>query len=235
MFSFIDKIVEFFTNDSVSLSRKITVPLVVIIILLFINDYYGFTYYFFNSREADYIVQLEKAKQSCAKDSVVYKHFDKMMIDALNRKNVFQLFSGLFRSSSSGSVSPPRLGGTVLESTYKRNVGERKPLFDFLPLCKRNQLWHTITSSLSLLLLFPVILVTIPVLFFSGKLSNNAPVIIGLLIFLCFISFLVWLFQWSFGLIPVLFGRAYLNYSIQVLVNVAIMIFGYKIIKKNTK
>jgi thiamine transporter ThiT len=36
---------------------------------------------------------------------------------------------------------------------------------------------------------------------------------IGLLVFL------IWLTQWLFGLIPVILGRAYINYIIQLLLN----------------
>ncbi|WP_163729631.1 hypothetical protein [Parabacteroides sp. 52] len=79
----------------------------------------------------------------------------------------------------------------------------------------RSKLWHTVTSSF----LFIFALILMPFLLFDEKKKINSDFIIGLLFVVIFFGFLIWLWQYLFGLIPVIYGKPWINYIVNILIN----------------
>jgi hypothetical protein len=232
-------VINFFENERVSLSKKITVPLLVIMALLCINDIYGITYYFSSGLEADYIVKIENAKRECASDSLVYRHFDDMMKEAMQRKTMFEKFYSLFNNASFSkeqNIASPILGGIVGKTLQPQNTfnSDKNQPFKYeniFPKWKGNQLFHTITSSLSLIILCIVLLISFPILLFSKE-QNKLSVIVSVIFLLGVLASFIWLTQWLFGLVPIILERAYINYTIQFILNINCIIF---LVKKTLK
>lgn len=70
MGDFLNKIWDFFSNERVSLTPKITIPLFLIIIVFLFVDYYGFFYYYANSKKIEYLSKIEEAKERCSSFNV---------------------------------------------------------------------------------------------------------------------------------------------------------------------
>lgn len=206
----IKKIINFFESEKVSAFRKIAIPALVVIVLLSLDNILGISYYWVKGMKIDYIVKIEEAKTKCKSDSIPLSQFNSMMEDAINRRNVFQWFSSLFENSNIGKTK--KMDVTTDDGSFLSIV---KTIF---PTLGRNQLWHTITSSLLwIIFLFILLLILFFSPFFVEK--DRLSIIMGMLIGIGLLVFLIWLTQWLFGLIPVILGRAYINYIIQLLLN----------------
>lgn len=92
MSELISKIWNFFESDKVSISRKITIPILFFLAAWVIDDMGGFSYQFTNSQKLDYLVKIEKTKEQFQKDTVVCSLLDKMKFDLIHRKTVFEQF-----------------------------------------------------------------------------------------------------------------------------------------------
>lgn len=223
MGDFLSKIWDFFSNERISLTPKITIPLFFIMIVFLFIDYYGFFYYYANSEKVEYLSKIEEAKERCSTDSTIVSYLDEMLYDAVNRKNIFQQFSMLFENEDVSHI--PKISDKN-DNSYSFEIDR------IFPLCERNQLWHTVTASLfwmMWLVLLSVMLFYIPFTSGNDKLGS----IIGITIGIGVITLLIWVTQWLFGLIPVILGRAYINYIIQLSVNlVPMVLFAIKSKKK---
>ncbi|RHL10385.1 MULTISPECIES: hypothetical protein [Bacteroides] len=223
MGDFLSKIWDFFSNERISLTPKITIPLFLIIIVFLFVDYYGFFYYYANSEKVEYLSKIEEAKERCSSDTIIVSYLDEMLYDAVNRKNIFQQFAMLFENEDVSHVPE------ILDKNDNSDSFEIERIF---PLCERNQLWHTATASLFWILwlvLLSIMLLYIP--FSPG--DNRLNLMFGMIIGIGVITLLIWVTQWLFGLIPVILGRAYINYIIQLAVNlVPMVLFAIKSKKK---
>lgn len=206
----IKRLCSFFTSTRISISYKIGIPLLVGFSLLLVDDVLGTSYYWMNEMEIEYIVKLETAKKNCRSDSVLVSLFNDKLDHAINRQNAFQKFTSLFKSAKIDS------GKETNETNSDGNLFSK--IEDMFPEAERNQMWHTITSSLIWILfavLLSLYLVFVPFVIKKDIGSAMFGAIIGLVLFVL----LIWITQWLFGLIPVLFNRAYINYFLQFIVN----------------
>lgn len=223
MGDFLSKIWDFFSNERISLTPKITIPLLLIMIAFLFVDYYGFFYYYANSEKVEYLSKIEEAKERCSSDTTVVSYLDEMLYDAINRKNIFQQFAMLFENEDVPRISEI---SDKNDNNYSFEIGR------IFPLCERNQLWHTVTASLFWMVwlaLLSVMLFYIP--FTSG--NDKFGSILGITMGIGMIILLIWVTQWLFGLIPVILGRAYINYIIQLIANLVPMaLFAIKSKKK---
>jgi hypothetical protein len=220
---FLNKIWDFFSNERISLTPKITIPLFLIIIVFLFVDYYGFFYYYANSKKVEYLSKIEEAKEKSSSDTIIVSYLDEMLYDAVNRKNIFQQFAMLFENEDV-SHTP--------DISDKNDNSDSFEIERIFPLCERNQLWHTATASsfwILCLVLLSIMLLYIP--FSSG--DNRLNSMFGMIIGIGGITLLIWVTQWLFGLIPVILGRAYINYIVQLAVNLLpIILFAIKSKKK---
>ena len=105
----------------------------------------------------------------------------------------------------------------------------------WFPEVERNQMWHTITSSLLWIIFLALLsLYLIFALFVVEK--NKIATILGTIIGLGILVFFIWITQWILGLIPVILNRAYINYTLQLIINlipiIALTVGSIKEVKK---
>jgi len=223
----IKRFIVFFESDRISISRKIAIPLLVVLTILLLDNVLGTSYYWINEMETDYIVKVEEAKKICESDSVLVAHFDEKISNAINRQNVFQWFASLFKNTGLENVEESN--STNLNGNIFSKIEE------WFPEIKRNQMWHTITSSLLwiiFLAFLSLFLIFAPFVVEKDKIATILGVIIGIGI----LAFLIWITQWIFGLIPVILNRAYINYILQLIINlipiIALTVGTIKEVKK---
>ncbi|MDD3038626.1 hypothetical protein [Bacteroides sp.] len=205
----LSKILDFFSSDKISLTPKIAFPLLVFVLVFFFVDYYGFFYYYSNGEKVEYISKIQETRVKCASDSLMVSHLDGMMNDAINRKSVFKWFTSLFDNEK---VSPRKI---VVRQNKSDSPWDINKIF---PKHERNQLWHTISSSLFWILILIFLFGLIVFSPFIGS-ENRIGMIIGASLGIGIMSLLIWVTQWLFGFIPVIFDRAYINYILQFMLN----------------
>lgn len=210
MEDFLSKIWDFFSSDRISLTPKIAIPLLLLLASFLLVDYYGFFYYYANGKKVEYIANLEETKEKCASDTLVVSYLEDMIEEAMNRKNVFQWFTSLFENKD---ISPSSSDFSKLEKNEAPKGIDR-----VFPLCERTQFWQTVTSSLFWIIILFFLCLFLFFLPFSS-ISNKLSSFFGTLFGIGVLVLMIWLTQWIFGLIPVILNRAYINYVIQLSVN----------------
>lgn len=214
----ISKIWIFFESDKISISRKITIPILLILTILMIDNIGGFSYRFTNSQKIDYLLKIEKAKVEFRQDTIVCSILDKMEYDLINRKNVIEQFVDLFDNQEKFKS---KSSTTNKENIYNHNIS-------------RNQFWHTVSSSLFWIIwlfIFSLMLLILPFTLKKDKLSA----VVGMILGIGTMVLLIWLTQWLFGLIPILFNRPWINYTIQFIINlIPISLLTYGSIKQKS-
>lgn len=205
------RFISFFESERISISRKIAIPLLLVLIILLLDNVLGISYYWINEIETDYIVKVEEAKKICESDSVLVSYFDKKIDNAINRQNVFQWFASLFTSTQIDNVK--EFHETNINDNLFSNIEKWFP-----EVVERNQMWHTITSSFLWLICLFVLVFSLFFALFENK-TDTIATLLSNIIGIGIVVFLIWITQWLFGLIPVLFNRAYINYFLQLIVN----------------
>lgn len=206
----IRKFINFFESDRISVSRKIAIPLLMLLVVLALDNILGISYYWINKIEIDYIVKVEEAKAVCESDSIILFHLDDKIEKAINRKNIFQWFASLFENANiekNTEVNITNSDGNILSVIGK-----------WFPEVERNQMWHTVTSSLLWVILFAILLLFLIFAPFVVE-KDKVATIIGVIFGLGILAFLIWITQWIFGLIPDILNRAYINYALQLGLN----------------
>lgn len=144
---------------------------------------------------------------------------DSMMIKKLQKTDykINRLFVGDSLSVAVNTIiDTTRHYSQAIKSKYEKKV-----------LKSRSNIWHTISSSYILLLIILIVLMT-P--FFQDKFSWS--LIVGVLSFILIDAGLIWLNQYLFSLIPVIFNEPIYNYILNFLVHT---IFWALIIKQLAK
>ena len=206
----IRKFINFFESDRISVTRKIAIPLLMLLVVLALDNILGISYYWINKIEIDYIVKVEEAKAVCESDSIILFHLDDKIEKAINRKNIFQWFASLFENANiekNTEVNNTNSDGNILSVIGK-----------WFPEVERNQMWHPVTSSLLWVILFAILLLFLIFAPFVVE-KDKVATIIGVIFGLGILAFLIWITQWIFGLIPVILNRAYINYALQLGLN----------------
>lgn len=201
MSELISKIWTFFENKRISVPRKISITILIILSILFVDNIVGFSYLYINSQELDYLLKIEKTKVALKQDTITCKLLDEMKYDFINRKTVVEQFLELFDNQS------------TLEDKISNNMQEidRKNI-------QRNQILHTVSSSLFWIIWLIIFLFMLVISPFAPP-ENKWGLILGMVIGISGMSILIWVTQWMFGLLPIFFNRPWINYTLQFILN----------------
>lgn len=208
------KIWDFFFNEKGSLTPKITILLLSCLLIFLFVDYHGFFYYYANGEKIEYLSKIEDAKAKYTSDPIMISHLDNMRNEVLNRKNMFQRFASLFEDKN-----------IEITSDNDSNIAENFSLFS-----ERNRLLHTVTSSL-----FGIVILCIGLsgLGFLYESHDKMVVLIRVILLIFASVVIIWISQWVFGLIPVIAGRVYINYIIQSILNLIVIVVVYRKLNRN--
>lgn len=236
----IKKILEFFESKAVSLPKKMTISTLLCLTILLVDNYCGFSYYFVQSYKLDYITSLEDARVKYAKDRVVSQELDKMMVNALNRRTVFNAVSDIFQKTFS-TTSEAR-EQKLVEEIAKNKKEIRKTeiakaeeshhvLSMVFPVAERSPFWHTICSSFDLIIMALICMLYILLSPFIHD-ENKKSALLGMCVVMPFLIGLIFFIQWILSYIPDIAGRPRINNLIYVSVNILLLFLITKKIKK---
>lgn len=203
MSELISKICNFFENKRISISKKISITILIILSILFVDNIVGFSYLYINSQKLDYLLKIEKTKVAFKQDTITCKLLNEMKYDLINRKTVVEQFLELFDNQPTLKVKTSH--NNMQQEIHSENI-------------QRNQILHTISSSLFWiiwLIIFLFILIISP---FAPP-ENKWGLILGMVIGISGMAILIWVTQWLFGLLPIFFNRPWINYTLQFILN----------------
>lgn len=228
MIDLIKTFLEYVRDKEKPLSRKVIIAILLLLALLALNEYTGFTYYYPVGKEVEIISNIEVAKASTNNQQIINYLNDKEN-EVIGRKYLHEKFLDLFKKDElkKDVVAFERKPSNTLSDNIS---GKIESLFPEMPY--RSQLWHTLTSSFVAII---GSIVTIGLLIVRPFKKNTNPeissyiVLWGISLIIC--AGVIWLEQFLFGLIPVILNRAYINYTIQILFQVIWLVFIIKFSK----
>ena len=237
----VEKIIGFFQDKAVSLSRKMTILIFVGVTAILVDNYCGFSYYFVQSYKLDYITSLENARIKYVEDKVVSQELDQMMVNAINRWTVFSAISDIFQKTFS-TTSEAREQKLAEELTKdKKNSTEKRiktkddvndgVLSWFFPIAERSPFWHTVCTSFDLVLILLVCVFYLICAPFIQD-TNKKSALLGMCFVIPFLIVVIFFIQWILSFIPDLGNRPRINYIIYVFLNVLVLVL---IARKKTK
>lgn len=203
MSELISKIWNFFENKRISVPRKISITILIILSILFVDNIVGFSYLYINSQRLDYLSKIEKTKVALKQDTVTCKLLDEMKYDFINRKTVVEQFLELFDNQSTLKVKTSH--NNMQQEIDSQNI-------------QRNQILHTVSSSLFWIIWLIIFLFMLIISPFAPP-ENKWGLILGMVIGISGMSILIWVTQWLFGLLPIFFNRPWINYTLQFILN----------------
>ncbi len=203
MSELISKIWSFFENKRISIPRKISITILMILSILFIDNIVGFSYLYINSQELDYLLKIERTKVAFKQDTITCKLLDEMKYDLINRRTVVEQFLELFENQSILKVKASH--DNMQQEIDSENI-------------QRNQILHTVSSSLFWIIWLIIFLFMLIISPFAPP-ENKWGLILGMVIGISGMSILIWVTQWLFGLLPIFFNRPWINYTLQFILN----------------
>ncbi|NDW18363.1 hypothetical protein D0T53_05455 [Dysgonomonas sp. 216] len=226
----IDKLFNLFLNKEYSIKSKILWGVLLIILIIGINDFVGFTFYYSASKEIELISQIETTKQT-TNNKELLSYLDSKEKEILNRKYLYEKFLDLFKQTELVNDSK-----NEVNSSSSNNTSFISEIFPEMPY--RSQLWHTITSSFVQILALIILLILCIIAPFRTDIKDKQSVGIYIIIFILSSALgagLIWLTQFLFGLIPVILDRAYINYGIQILFQILLIYISIKTSKNRAE
>lgn len=240
MSELIKKIFEFFESKAVSMPKKMLLLILIGMSVLFVDNYCGFSYYFVQSYKLDYIITLENARLKYADDKVVSQELDRLMVNALNRWTVYNAVSDIFQKtfSTTSEAREQKLVEEIAKNkdeVKKTGIEKKEDSQDvlslFFPVAERSPFWHTICSSIDLII---VALICMLYILFSPFIhdTDKKNALLGICVVLPFLIGLIFFTQWILSFIPDIAGRPRINNLIYVSVNILVLVLLTKKIKK---
>ena len=233
----IEKIIGFFESKAVSLSKKMTILTFVVMLLLFVDNLCGFSYYFVQSYKLDYITNLEDARLKYAKDGVVSQELDRMMVNALNRWTVLNAVSDLFQKtfSTTSEAREQKLAEELSKDKKNRlekDTEKKDDIHDGLfsqifPVAERSPFWHTVCTSLLLIIVLLICLIYVVISPFIHD-TDKKNALLGMCFLIPFLIGAIFFIQWVLSFIPDIDNRPRINNLIYFLLNIFIFVLIVK-------
>jgi len=193
----INSILKFLKDKSVSLKIKILRIILIFVILLAVNDYLGFTYYYNLGQKINLIEKIEKTKSSKELNPDHKKILIELEEEIINRKHVFTQCNDY-------------LSHLLFSEKQIKQEAQKE----------RSLLAHILSSSIIWIVLFLIVFVAILV----DKDENDSETIWGIVIGLILLVFLAFIFQWALGFLPVIFGNPIYNYILNAIIQIGFTI-----------
>lgn len=205
----LNSIFEYFTNGASGYTKKLYFALALLIVALFADFIFGFSYHYYNQNKLDTISKIESLKSDYNENDELVKELNKMESETLYKDHfytrIYKFYSGLF--------------------TVSDQVQDEPQINSFID--DRNK-WFNLISGNIFWLLVLIILPFVPFSVNKGdRLQTSLGVVSGILILLV----VVWITSSVLGLIPTLI-YPWVNYLLNFLTQAFIV---YLISKSNKR
>jgi hypothetical protein len=260
---FINNLINFFVTKEFTFRSKIFGFIMIIVGLFLIDNLLGFSFYYSTNKKISQLKDIESLKREC--DNLeINKTLNDLENDIIHRENIVNRFFNLFSKEPfdiktdeqtikrdtvfiikydtiylTGVANIFNRDKILTDSTKPTRKSKNDSVIDISktktnalvkPPKTRSRLWHTLSSSYSLILLI-IVFAIVP--FAEKKFIWNT--FLGILILIIILAGFIWLFQFLFGLIPLIFNRPWINYVLNFSVQTCFwIVFGY-VVNRNEK
>ncbi|NOU19551.1 MAG: hypothetical protein HOO91_18500 [Bacteroidales bacterium] len=238
------EILKFFTDKTNSTTTKFFGIIVFVLVIFFIDNLLGFSFYYSNNQKINQLLNIEKLKRECPENPAILSSLNEAEEDILQRKNIIKSFFELF-SKEDFDIKKHK-AQIHIDTVFVERIINSKPFNDTsnIQLLKkestpkkkettfvsRSKLWHTLSSSFILI----VVLIGFPIIFIFAEKTFNWDTLFVLIFILIFLAGLIWIYQFILGLIPVIMGKVWINYLLNSFIHgFSIWIIIYSIKKKS--
>lgn len=217
IFKVIGSIVDFFSNKKNSRSKKLIWSIIGagIIFVIFWADYkIGFTERWQTINSIEDITKIEILKAKVKGNDTLMRYLDSIERSILVEKHIYSdirdFFSGKYEDTDAS-----------VTATKTEKINE--------PF----NIWHLLSTSF----IWLVVALILPILLFTQKNAseNRAGTIAGIIAGVIVLCAFAWFFYYALGLIPVIDGKRWINYLIDVVVQIGVILLFYYIEKRSTK
>jgi len=237
-------IFKFFIDSSKSLTSRFIIIGMFVGLIFLVDNYLGFSFYYGNGRKIEQLKSIYDIKKQSDVQETLILELDKIEKNILGRQNVVEIFGDLFSSeyfdidqaNSDQNLnvveSDSSQAGMELDSIYTDEdiVKEEitKTQASTLPKNSRSRIWHTISSSFGLIIIFLIV----PFVPFTQP-PFEWSTFLGVMILCIPLSGLIWLNQYLLGLIPVILNQPWINYILNFIIHFGILSWLASSSKKN--
>lgn len=184
----IDHITEFFFDEDRRLSSKAALVMFIILGVLFVDNYLGFSYNYNTDRKIEQVEKINALIKDTSVDSTTKSFALNIRSEVINRKNSVDYLLSLFRGKSNISIKHQ---DNIPIDTAKNNDPIISPI--------KNNFWFNISAGglyyLLAIIMIPMMLLTDKHTSFSQRLATGIASTISFVLFGLF-------FIWILGLIP---------------------------------
>lgn len=228
---FFTGLVSFFTDKRHSISAKLFGIILIISTVFLINNLLGFTFYYSTNQKITQIEKIERLKRDTLLGKENFLFLNTMEEKLKKRENVFDKFGELF-SRTEFNGAKEKKDSLLVEKTPTNIISGENATTNTEQSAQltitRSRLWHTITSTF----VFLIILIVVPFMpFIAGDFSKES--LLAVIGVFTTTAFLIWLFQFLLGLIPLINNNAIYNYLINGLIQIFIGFLLIRYINKN--
>lgn len=195
----------FFTDENIPLSRKMKLVILGILLVVLVDNHYGFSHTIINSYKVDYMMKLEMAKLKFSNDAVFVEEVDRLIETENNRIGIVEKFYALLIPK----VDDAQKNNEV--SLYSKILKERDPQT------------HTITGAFLTLLPMLSGIIAMMLSIFSPKL-RSFDIFFWSVIMVIVSAAVSYYISLAWALIDPICGHVWINYVIQMAVNFIILI-----------
>ena len=214
-----DKIYNYFSDEKIPLSRKLKIIILGMLVVVLVDNHYGFTHTIISSYKVDYITKLESAQKQFSDDTLFVKKINSLIKVEFKRKGVVEKLYTILRLRIGSHNEQVERIDNIYDILYYRIINERNPGL------------HTLTSALVPLMLMISSIMALIISLLNPK-KRNFDMFFWAVILIVIggtITYYASLFWASFD--PIC-GKIWLNYIVQMITNIFILAFIIIIITK---
>jgi hypothetical protein len=202
--AFYDKIFEFITNRSNSLSAKATIVILTLFTIFIADNIIGFSYYYNKDKQLEQLKSITFLLKESSISSENRKYLINLESETLNRKDIVDYSSLLFENISE-----------ISSAMSQKTINNKDSVI-------RNDFWFLISTSGIYILVTVLIL---PIILLTDRKTPFLKLVATLLIFSLVMIFTTWFNYWLFDkIIPnQIFGSWIFNYILNFILQISLM------------
>ena len=202
--AFYDKIFEFITNRSNSLSAKATIVILTLFTIFIADNIIGFSYYYNKDKQLEQLKSITFLLKESSISSENRKYLINLESETLNRKDIFYYSSLLFENISE-----------ISSEMSQKTINNKGSVI-------RDNFWFLISTSGIYIL---VTVLVLPILLLTDRKTPFLKLVATLLIFSLVMVFTSWFNYWLFDkIIPSqIFGSWFFNYILNFILQCSLM------------
>lgn len=202
----LNKFIDWIKDASISISKKAIFITLGIIIIILVNEYTGFIYYYPLAKEAEMIYHLEMSKEHGKDNPKLVEYINTQEQKIIDRRYIYEPIADAIKSIEIPSLSSLK---NISEDKEIPKVIEEKNETN------RSLFWHLITSS-GILILISILLVVVLIVIPFTKNKDKWSIWFGSIVLIIPLVLLILFIQFIWGLVPIL-GHVGVNYTIQII------------------